>query len=381
MRVVVVGAGQAGGWATRTLRDCGFAGEIVLIGEESHPPYQRPPLSKEILLGHKQPDSTYLWPSGLAAELIKGVRVREIDRSAKLVHLSNGHLLKYDKLILATGGRTRRLDIPGAHYLRTIEDAIGLRAALLTGGSVLVVGGGWIGLEAAAAARSLGCPVTVVEAADRLCGRVMPTVVSDYLRNLHERYGVEIRLNGSLNLHGAATIIVGIGIVPNVELAQQAGLQVSNGVDVNEFGVTSDPDIVAVGDVACCNGLRLESWANAQNQAVSAAKTIAGIPTPYAEIPWFWSTQYDVNLQFLGLPASDDSVVMRGDPARDKFTLFFLRDGYVGAVVAANNMRDIKVARRLMEAGSRVSAQQLADESKPLQDLLPKPRAASNPAL
>jgi 3-phenylpropionate/trans-cinnamate dioxygenase ferredoxin reductase component len=379
MRVVIVGAGQAGGWTTRTLRDCGFAGEIILIGQESHPPYQRPPLSKEILLGHKQPDSTYLWPSGLAAEFIKDTSVRQIDREAKQVHLSNGHLLGYDKLILATGGRARRLDIPGAHYLRTIEDAVGLRMSLLTGGSVLVVGGGWIGLEAAAAARSLGCPVTVVEAADRLCGRVMPTVVSDYLRSLHERHGVEIRLNGTLNLHGATTIVVGIGIVPNVELAQQAGLAVSNGIDVNEYGVTNDPDIMAVGDVACRNGVRLESWANAQNQAIAAARTIAGIPTPYAEIPWFWSNQYDVNLQFLGLPASAHSVVMRGDPARDKFTLFFVRDGHIGAVVAANNMRDIKVARRLMEAGTPVTAQQLADESKPLQELLPKARTAPNP--
>src|ERR1700744_5503161 len=151
MRVVIVGAGQAGGWATRTLRDYGFTGEIILIGQESHPPYQRPPLSKEILLGHKQPDSTYLWPSGLHAEFIKETRVREIDREAKRVHLSNGHLIGYDKLILANGGRARRLGLPGAHYLLTIEDAVALLISLLTGESVLVFGGGWIGLEAAAA--------------------------------------------------------------------------------------------------------------------------------------------------------------------------------------------------------------------------------------
>jgi 3-phenylpropionate/trans-cinnamate dioxygenase ferredoxin reductase subunit len=379
MRVVVVGAGQAGGWAARTLRDCGFDGEVVLIGDEAHPPYQRPPLSKEILLGHKHPESTYLWPSGLEVEFLHGTRAQHIDRQAKSLRLSNSRILQYDKLILATGGRARRLDIPGAHYLRTIEDAVGLRIALISGGSVLVVGGGWIGLEAAAAARLLGCQVTVVESADRLCGRVMPAVVSDYLLQLHERHGVEVRLNGTLNLHGAATIVVGIGIVPNVELAQEAGLHVENGIVVNEYGVSSDPDIVAVGDVACCNGVRLESWANAQNQAVAAAKTLAGIPTPYREIPWFWSNQYHVNLQFLGLPGKGDSVVMRGDPGKDKFTLFFLNGSRLAAVVAANNMRDLKMSRRLMETGTTVSAEFLANETNSLQDLLPRRPSTGSP--
>ena len=370
MKVVIVGAGQAGGWAAQTLRDAAFPGEVVMIGDESHPPYQRPPLSKEVLLGEKPPESTYLWPAGLPFELVANTRVERIDRASKTLRLSDRREMRYDKLILATGGRVRRLDIPGAHYLRTIEDAIGLRLALLGGGNVLVVGGGWIGLEAAAAARSTGCNVTLVEAADRLCGRVMPAMVSDYLKSLHERHGVDIRLNGTLNLHSASTIVVGIGIVPNVELAEAAGLQVDNGIRVDRFGVTSDPDIVAVGDVANLDGIRLESWANAQNQAISAAKTLAGIETPYREIPWFWSNQYHVNLQFLGLPKPGQEVVLRGDPGCDKFTLFFLDGPHIAAVVAANNMRDLKIAKRLMESETPVEQEILRDESRPLQDLL-----------
>jgi 3-phenylpropionate/trans-cinnamate dioxygenase ferredoxin reductase subunit len=373
MRVVIVGAGQAGGWAAKSLLDSGFKGEVVLIGDEFHPPYQRPPLSKEILLGEKPPESTYLWPDGLPIQFLTGIRVQKIDRLSKSLWLSDQREVRYDKLILATGGRVRRLDIPGAHYLRTIEDAIGLRISLLAGGNVLVVGGGWIGLEAAAAARLLGCDVTVVEAADRLCGRVMPAIVSDYLKDLHERHGVEVRVNGTLNLHTASTIVVGIGIVPNVELAQEAGLTVDNGIRVDRSGVTSDPDILAVGDVANVDGIRLESWANAQNQAVAAAKTLAGVPTPYREIPWFWSNQYHVNLQFLGLPKSGQKVILRGDPTLDKFTLFFLDDSHIAAVVAANNMRDLKIARKLMESNTPVEPDVLADTSKRLEDLLCRP--------
>lgn len=372
MRVVIAGAGQAGGWFAKTLHGAGFEGEILLVGEERHPPYQRPPLSKEVLVGDRPPESTYLWPAGLAVDFRGGTRVMGIDREAKCVELSDGAAVGYDKLVLATGGRVRRLDIAGAHYLRTIEDAIGLRAALVRGGSVLVIGGGWIGLEAAAAARASGCDVTVVEAADRLCGRVMPGIVSDYLRDLHERHAVRVRLNASVNPHTAATIVVGIGIIPNAELAQEAGLDVANGIRVDEFGVTSDPDILAVGDVANLNGVRIESWANAQNQAIAAAKTLAGIATPYREIPWFWSNQYHVNLQFLGLPRPGQAVVVRGLPAGDKFTLFFLEGDRIGAVVTANRMGELRAARRLMERDMAVCPDLLADESKPLQGLLGK---------
>ncbi|HSV81130.1 MAG TPA: FAD-dependent oxidoreductase [Ramlibacter sp.] len=372
MRYVIVGAGQAGGWAAWTLRDAGFTGEVVLLGEERHPPYQRPPLSKEVLLGEKPPESTYLWPNGLEVDLRLGARVRRIDRAVRAVQLADGSSVGYDKLILATGGRARRLDLPGAHYIRTIEDTLALRAAMQPGSDITVVGGGWIGLEAAAAARSLGCTVTVVEAAERLCNRVMPPVVSDYLKSLHERHGVEVRLKATVAPARNTTFVVGIGILPNVELAAEAGLAVGNGIEVDEYGVTSDPDILAVGDVASLNGVRLESWANAQNQAIAAARTLAGVPTPYREIPWFWSTQYGVNMQFLGLPAAGHEVVQRGDPAADRFSLFFLEGERIAAMVAVNTMRELRVCKRIMERGVQVGRAQLADERFTLQDLLPK---------
>jgi 3-phenylpropionate/trans-cinnamate dioxygenase ferredoxin reductase subunit len=370
MRVVIVGAGQAGGWVAATLRDCGSEGEVVLVGEEAHPPYERPPLSKDVLLGEKLPESTYLWPKGLKAEHRPGLRAERIDRADKKLELSNGSQLGYDKLVLATGGRVRRLDRPGAHYLRTIDDALALRAALLRGGSVLVIGGGWIGLEAAAAARKMGCAVTVVEAADRLCARVLPDSVSHYLHDLHTRHGVDIRLNAASADFAGDTVVVGIGITPNSELAEVAGLEVANGIVVDEFGTTSDPDIYAVGDVANLRGLRLESWANAQNQAIATAKWLLGTATPYREIPWFWSDQHGVNIQMLGVPKREDTVVLRGDPARDKVSFFFMSDGKITGLVAVNTMRDVRVARKLMETAKAVAPALLADESKPLQDLL-----------
>lgn len=372
MKVVIVGAGQAGGWFVQTLRDTGFNGDVTLVGEESHPPYQRPPLSKEVLLGTKAPEATYLWPGGQAVEFLMGTRALRIDRAARRLICSDGREINYDKLVLATGGRVRRLDLPGAHYLRTIADAVGLRRALQRGGSVRVIGGGWIGLEAAVAATTLGCTVTVVEAAERLCGRAVPEIMSTYLLDLHQRHGVRVLLNAAAEAIVTDTTVVGIGIEPNVEIAQAAGLAVANGIVVDEFGVTSDPDIIAVGDVANLNGMRLETWANAQNQAIAAAKSLAGTPTPYREIPWFWSTQYDVNMQFLGLPAKHHTIIRRGDPAHDKFTLFFLQDKQLAAVIAVNNMRDIRVARKLMENRTLMNASRLADESIPLQDMLGK---------
>jgi 3-phenylpropionate/trans-cinnamate dioxygenase ferredoxin reductase component len=370
MRVVIVGAGQAGGWVAATLRGSGFDGEIVLVGEEEHPPYERPPLSKDVLLGEKPPESTHIWPEGLGCDHRRGMRARRIDRTAKRLELCDGSRLEYDKLVLATGGRVRRLDRSNAHYLRTIDDALALRAALLRGGSVLVIGGGWIGLETAAAARKMGCAVTVVEAADRLCARVLPSCVSDYLHDLHRRRGVDIRLNADCKDFCGDVVVVGIGIVPNSELAEEADLEVANGIVVDEFGATSDPDIYAVGDVANLRGLRLESWANAQNQAIAAAKSLLGTATAYREIPWFWSDQHGVNIQMLGVPRRDDSVVLRGDPARDKVSYFFMAEGRITGLVAVNTMRDVRVARMLMEGGKTVPPAILADETRPLQNLL-----------
>jgi 3-phenylpropionate/trans-cinnamate dioxygenase ferredoxin reductase subunit len=371
MRVVIVGGGQAGGWVARTLRDTGFAGEVILLGEELHPPYQRPPLSKEVLLGEMEPEGCYLWPEGLSVDIRYGAQACRIDRTAKRLHLSGGAFIDYDRLVLATGGRVRRLDLPDVHYLRTIDDAMKLRLSLATAGSVLVVGGGWIGLEAAAVARKLGHDVTLVEATERLCVRVMPPVVSDYLHDLHARKGVKIHYRASAQDFRSDVVIAGIGIIPNDELALESGLAVNDGIVVDEYGRTSDPDIFAVGDVANLGGVRIESWANAQNQGIAAAKTIAGTPTPYRDIPWFWSNQYDVNLQFLGLPDPLSRTVLRGDPAQDCFSLFFLdEDNRISGVVSANAMRDLRAAKRMMERRVRVDPQSLADEACAMKDLL-----------
>jgi 3-phenylpropionate/trans-cinnamate dioxygenase ferredoxin reductase component len=370
LRVAVVGAGQAGGWVAATLRHNGFEGEIVLVGDEEHPPYERPPLSKDVLLGDKLPESTHLWPEGLNCEHRRGVRVERLERATKLLNLADGSKVEYDKLVLATGGRVKRLPIQGAHYLRTIEDAMALRSALVRGGSVLVIGGGWIGLEAAAAARKLNRAVTVVEVADRLCSRVLPEVVSRYLFDLHIRHGVQVQLKADPSRYSGDTVVVGIGIAPNVELAEDAGLNVDNGIIVDEFGTTSDPSIFAVGDVANLRGQRTESWANAQNQAIATAKSLMGIPTPYRDIPWFWSDQHGVNIQILGAPASADTVIVRGEPMCDKASFFFLSENQLAGVVAVNTARDVRLVRKLMEARSPIDPAVLADELKPLQTLL-----------
>ena len=368
-RVIIIGAGQAGGWAAKTLRAEGFEGEIVLVGEELHPPHERPPLSKDVLLGLKPPESTFLWPDGLAVEFRPGTRAVAIDRVSHRVALADGSSLAYDKLLIATGARVRRLDRPGALYLRTIEDAMALRAAFLRGGDVLVIGGGWIGLEAAAAARRLGRAVTLVECTARLCIRVVPPILSDYLKRLHERHGVEIRLGADAPAE-AATVVVGIGVVPNVELAQESGLEISNGIAVDAFGCTSDADVYAAGDVASRLGRRLESWANAQNQAIAAAKSLLGRPTPCDDVPWFWSDQYETNLQLAGLPDPAHEIVCRGRTDEDRFSLFFLSEGRLAAAASVNNGRELRIAKRLIELGKEVDPAVLADPTRPLQSLL-----------
>jgi 3-phenylpropionate/trans-cinnamate dioxygenase ferredoxin reductase subunit len=368
-RIVIVGAGQAGGWAAKTLREEGFAGELVLLGEERHPPYERPPLSKDVLVGAKPAENTYLWPNGLAADFRPGQRAAAIRPAERRVVLAEGAELGYDKLLLTTGARVRRLDLPGAHYLRTIEDSLALGAALRRGGRVLVIGGGWIGLETAAAARRLGAAVTVVECTDRLCARVLPPVLSTYLADLHRRHGVEVLLSTEA-APPADTVVVGIGVVPNQELAAAAGLVVANGIAVDEYGRSSDPHIYAAGDVASRHGHRLESWANAQNQAIATAKSMLGRGAPYREIPWFWSDQYDVNLQLLGLPSAAHEIVLRGALAADRFVLFFLAERRLAAVAAVNSGRELRIAKRLIETGREIEPAALADETRPLQALL-----------
>ena len=400
--IVVIGAGQAGGWAARTLRDEGFEGGIVVIGEEPYPPYERPPLSKEVLLGKEPAESSYLWPEGsfddLGIELRTGVEATAIERAEKTVALSDGGAIAYDKLLIATGGRVRELPIEGAtlegvHYLRGIDDCTAIRADLGEGAKLVVIGGGWIGLEVAAAARMLGADVVVVEALDRLCGRALTADLAGYLLEVHRGHGVDIRLGttvealtgegrvGGARLSGGETVaataaVIGIGIVPNIELAEAAGLEVENGIEVDALCRTSDPDIFAAGDVTNHpNGLlgrnvRLESWENAQNQGIAAAKAMLGGETPYCEIPWFWSDQYDVNIQLVGLPTEFDDTVTRGDRTDGSFVEFYMKGGRIDGAAAINNPRDIRFAKRLMQAEKIVDPAALADPSVKLQALL-----------
>jgi 3-phenylpropionate/trans-cinnamate dioxygenase ferredoxin reductase component len=377
--IVIVGAGQAGGWAAKTLRHQKFTGEIFLVGDEQHPPYERPPLSKDVLLGTRTPESTYLWSPEKLRELdIKlalNCRAVSIDRQNRSVRLSNGISLAYDRLMIATGSRVRRLATPGAdlpriHYMRGIEDAMAIRESLVPESRLLVVGGGWIGLEVAAAARQRNVEVIIVEAANQLCARALPADIAKILQQEHESRGVHILLNTTVTQFlgtqhfeyahlsdgsriAADLAVVGIGVVPNSEIAGDAGLEINNGIVVDDSGQTSDRSIYAAGDVANQPGwpagrVRLESWSNAQNQAIAATKAMLAAGSKYCEVPYFWSDQYDIKLQILGSFSDYDSIIDRLEESRDR-TIFFLKGNELAAVVAINRPKDIAVARRVMQ--------------------------------
>jgi 3-phenylpropionate/trans-cinnamate dioxygenase ferredoxin reductase subunit len=399
---VIVGAGQAGGWTAKTLRDEGFAGRIVLLGDEAFPPYERPPLSKDALLGVAPVEKCYIWPSESWAEMKVALRPRtravRIDRQRHEVVLDDGAAIRYHRLMLATGARPRPLPVPGAdldgvHYLRAIPDTLAIRAHLPKDGRALVVGGGWIGLEVAAALTKLGVQVVLVEAAGRLCARAATPALSAWLLDLHRSKGVDIRLGtGAARFEGdgrlaravltdgsvveTALTVIGIGVVPNVELAQGCGLAVENGIKVDELCRTSDPDIFAAGDVTlhpnafAGRNVRLESWENAQNQAIAGAKAMLDKGAPYAEVPWFWSDQYESNIQMIGVPESWDDEATRGDPASGAFITFHLQGGRICAAVAVNNGRDLRFARRLMQMRKPVSVDDLGNPEIKLQNLL-----------
>jgi 3-phenylpropionate/trans-cinnamate dioxygenase ferredoxin reductase component len=400
--IVIIGAGQAGGWAAQTLRSEGFAGRIVLVGDEAHPPHERPPLSKAVLSGAALPETTRLMKaeafSALGVDWRPGIEVRRIDRAARQVLLSVGQALPYDKLILCTGGRARRLAVPGAdqvplHTLRTLEDAQALAPALAAGRSVVVVGGGWIGLEVAATARQQGAEVVVVETQSRLCERTVPAEISEYLLALHGAQGTRVLLGAGvlgfarsedgraqvLLADGSAlacdSIVLGIGLVPNDELAREAGLACDGGVLVDARCRTSDPDILAAGDVAVAHNpwagrpLRLESWQNAQEQGIAAARSALGQAVDYQPLPWFWSDQYGMNLQIYGMPTPAHRVVQRGDKNSGSFVLFYLAGDVVQAAIGPNAARDLRFARRLIEQRKPVEAARLADVGTPMSKL------------
>lgn len=405
---IIVGAGQAAAQAVTTLRSAGFGGTITVYGDEPYLPYQRPPLSKKFLMGEIGRDRLELKPlsfyEGAGVVLKLGVSVISIDRTNRIALVSDGTSARYDKLLLATGAHVRRVRLPGVDlqnvfYLRTIADVDAIRPRLQPGRNVVLVGGGYIGLEVAAVAAKHGCKVNVLEMADRVMNRVVCEPVSDFYQQEHRKAGVTLTLNAMVaGFEGAGgtltqvqisdghhvpadLAIIGVGVDPNVALADAAGLTCQNGILVDEFGATSDPDIFAAGD--CTNHpnpfvgglIRLESVQNAIDQAKHAALAMLGKKTPYGEVPWFWSDQYDLKLQIAGIRAGHDEMVMRGDPKKRQFAVFYLRgglaDGQVVAVESVNAVPEYMIGRKLIAARARVSAEKLADVANPMKSFLP----------
>lgn len=400
-QVVIVGAGHAGGMVGCTLHAAGFRGPIVVLGAEQHPPYERPPLSKELLAGSLPVEKTYLkpaeWYASAGINLRLTTEVAAINRASRRVELSTGQLVPYDILVLATGARPRRLPLAASlderiFYLRDIADSLALRAQLMPGRRLAVVGAGLIGLEVASTAKKAGCDVTVLEAASRPLSRVVPSDIGDYIASLHRRNGVDLRFNCGVVAIGPSSrgcmiyttdnssfevdaVAVGIGVTPNQELAAQAGIDVDDGIVVDQFGRTSDPAIYAVGDVTrhfnpkLGRALRLESWQNAQNQAIAIANIIAGGDKPYAEVPWVWTDQHGINVQVAGAPSKWNEVAYRGDANSDSFLMFQLLDKSVVGSIAINAARDMRFARMLINSGKPTDIGALTDSSIRLQEL------------
>lgn len=402
-RIVIVGAGQAAAQAAASLRAGGFDGQLVMLGNEALPPYQRPPLSKAYLSGAMGLDRVILKPVEALVdekvELFLNDPAIKLDRSAKTVVTQSGAVHPYDALILATGSRVRVLnaqgaDLKGVHYLRGIADADGLGAELQPGRRLVVIGGGYIGLEVAAVARKAGLDVTILEAAPRVLARVAPPVISAFFEGLHAEAGVRIVTGAKLSaivgedhVTGvqladgqtlpADVVLVGIGILPNSELAQAAGLAAADGIETDADARTSDPAIFAIGDCASRPLVhyghrrgRLESVHNALEQAKLAAAAILGQPRPVEEVPWFWSDQYDIKLQIAGLSAGATQTVVRGDPSQKKFAVFHLdADNRLLAVDAINAPPEFIVAKQVIARHGQLAPARLADMSVSMKEI------------
>ena len=400
-KIVIVGAGHAAGQVVATLKQKQYEGDICLIGEESYLPYQRPPLSKKYLAGelpaerlHFKADNFY---DESNIEVHLDTRIDSIDRSKKIARSVGGAEFSYGKLVLSPGTHPRHMDLPGVelggvHYLRTIRDVDTIREQFRPGARLIIVGAGYIGLEVAAVAAQLGLDVTVIETLDRAMSRVVSEHVSEFYQQEHAKHGVKFRL--STNIIGfsgdgcvhavdlsdgsripADIVIIGIGVVPNTSLASDSGLEVSNGIVVNDRCQTSDPDIYAVGDCTyhpnelLGRGVRLESVHNALEQAKTAALNLCGEDVRYTQVPWFWSDQYDLKLQIAGLSQGFDQTIIRGDPADRSFSCLYLSDGRLIAVDAINKPKDFMQSKKLIADRVVIDPALLADSSVDLKDM------------
>jgi 3-phenylpropionate/trans-cinnamate dioxygenase ferredoxin reductase subunit len=406
-RILIVGAGQAAAQAIDTLRRKGFKGALTLVGAEPHLPYQRPPLSKKYLSGALERDRLLIRPAHFytehGVETRLGRRADLIDRERRSVRLDDGSVERYDALLLATGSKPRHIVTPGAnlagvHYLRNTADVDRIRPDLTAGKRLVIVGGGYIGLEVAATTRELGLDVTVLEMADRLMNRVTCGEVSAFYEAEHSKHGVRIVCNARVEaLHGggggstdrvravacadgseypADIVLVGVGVVPEDELARDAGLECQNGIVVDQHCRTTDPHIFAAGDctshpsIHYGRHLRLESVDHAFEQGTSAALNMLGTPTPHDKVPWFWSDQFDLKMIIVGLSTGSDSVVLRGSPAARSFSACYLFRGELIAVDTVNNPKDQMAARKLVAARARPDPAKLADIAIALRDCL-----------
>jgi len=405
--LVIVGASYAGVQLAASARELGFEERIVLIGDEPHAPYQRPPLSKGLLTGKTTREQLALRGPDFFAqnriELLLGQRATALDAGARTLGLGDGSTLAYGWLALATGARCRPLALPGAGLegvlqLRTLDDGLRIAGAAEKARRACVIGGGFIGLEVASALRARGAEVTVVEAQPRLLARSFPPAMSAYVEDAHRRRGIRMLTGcGVRALHGqqghvaavelddgrrvdCELVVLGIGVLPNDELARQAGLAVGNGIETDMLGNTSAPQVLAAGDVAnmalpAAPGaparMRLESIQAANDGARAAASRLVGRDQPCTAVPWFWSDQFDLKFQMAGLPQPGDEVVLRGDMTADRFSLFYLRHGALVGAHSVNRPAEHMQSRKLIAARARPSASQLADETFDLKTAIP----------
>ncbi len=399
--VVIAGAGHAAGQVVTSLRQNKFEGHIALVGNEPWLPYQRPPLSKKFLAGDMPAERLYVKPADFyeeaGIELHLDAQITAIDRDAQRLSIDGGVDVAYDTLVLALGSRVRRLHIDGeqldrVHYLRNIADVEAIRADMDAGRRLVVIGAGYIGLEVASVARQAGLEVTVIEMADRVMSRVVSPEISDFYQIEHTNQGVKFRLStrvssllGKKRVKAVVTsedeeipadlVVIGVGIVPNTELASAAGLEIDDGIVVDDHCRTADANIYAVGDCTSHPNaiydrrLRLESVHNALEQAKTAAANICGKDVAYCDVPWFWSDQYDLKLQIAGLSQGFDDVVIRGNPAERSFSCLYLREGRLIAVNAINAPRDFVQSKQLIADHAVLDLERVADAATQLKDL------------